>query len=89
MVTRGGAGYGWGLADDNAQMSEALNGRLKHVKERLHEVWETHPAARKMHRLVRGVARRLGRTPRLRTESPNLLPVLIQVLAAFLAAGSG
>jgi ABC-type multidrug transport system ATPase subunit len=64
-------------------MTAALNGRLKHMKERLHEVWETHPAARKVHRLVRGVARRLGRTPRLRTESPNLLPVLIQVLAAF------
>src|SRR3954467_7274404 len=64
-------------------MSAVLNGRLKHMKERLHEVWETHPAARRMHRLVRGVARRLGRTPRLQTESPNLLPVLIQVLAAF------
>jgi ABC-type multidrug transport system ATPase subunit len=42
-----------------------------------------HNLLRRVHRLADSLSRRLLRKPRTVTESPNLLPLLIQVLAAF------
>jgi ABC-type multidrug transport system ATPase subunit len=41
------------------------------------------PIFRRVHRLMDTIGRRVFRKPRTVTESPNLLPLLIQVLAAF------
>ena len=46
------------------------------------------PLFRRAGRLVDNVRRRLLRKPRTVTESPNLLPLLIQVLAAFSKSGA-
>ncbi|MEZ0255463.1 MAG: hypothetical protein ACAI37_09290, partial [Chthoniobacter sp.] len=41
------------------------------------------PLLRRVQRVAENVGRRWMRKPRTVTESPNLLPLLIQVLAAF------
>src|SRR5476651_1635102 len=46
------------------------------------------PLMRRVRRLGDNIRRRLLRKPRTVTESPNLLPLLIQVLAAFSKSGS-
>src|SRR5476651_1012694 len=46
------------------------------------------PLMRRVRRLGDNVRRRLLRKPRTVTESPNLLPLLIQVLAAFSKSGA-
>src|SRR6476619_275685 len=49
----------------------------------LREMWRAHPLAHRLRRVAQNVTRRVLRKPRTVTESPNLLPLLIQVLAAF------
>ena len=49
----------------------------------LREKWQTHPFAHRVRRVAQNVGRRILRKPRTVTEGPNLLPLLIQVLAAF------
>ena len=66
-----------------------LNGHLKDIGEQLREGWQNHPIAHKVRRVAATVGRRLLRRPRTVTESPNLLPLLIQVLAAFSKTGRG
>ena len=53
------------------------------ITRRIHERWQQFPLAHRLRRLTDGTFRRLLRKPRTVTESPNLLPLLIQVLAAF------
>jgi ABC-type multidrug transport system ATPase subunit len=55
----------------------------------LHEIWRAHPLAHRMRRVAQTVTRRILRRRRTVTESPNLLPLLIQVLAAFSKTGGG
>jgi ABC-type multidrug transport system ATPase subunit len=55
----------------------------------LQEMWRGHPLAHRMRRVAQTVARRVLRRRRTVTESPNLLPLLIQVLAAFSKTGGG
>ncbi len=69
-------------------MTSAFNGHLKHLRERLQETWQSSPTARKVRRVAQVVGRRLGKRPRAISESPNLLPLLIQVLAAFSKAAT-
>jgi hypothetical protein len=64
-------------------MTTAVNGPLKQWRDRLAGAWDTNPAARRVRSVVHGIVRKMGRRPRTRAESPNLLPILIQVLAAF------
>ena len=49
----------------------------------LREMWRAHPLAHRLRRVAQNVTRRVLRKRRTVTESPNLLPLLIQVLAAF------
>ena len=60
-------------------MSIFSNGITRHIREHLQQ----HPLAHRLRRLTDGTLRRMLRKPRTVTESPNLLPLLIQVLAAF------
>ena len=60
-------------------MSIFSNGFSRHFREHLQQS----PLAHRFRRLADGTFRRLMRKPRTVTESPNLLPLLIQVLAAF------
>src|SRR5436190_3310735 len=53
------------------------------LRQPLHEFWQHHPLAHRARRWSDGWLRRILRKPRTVTESPNLLPLLIQVLAAF------
>lgn len=46
-------------------------------------LWQRHPLAHRLRRGASELGRRLLRKPRTVVESPNLLPLLIQVLAAF------
>ena len=62
---------------DNGQHSESFIARLGHSLRRLT------PMAYRLQRTTRQFARRAMRKPRTVMESPNLLPLLIQVLAAF------
>src|SRR6476619_3144906 len=55
----------------------------------LREVWRAHPIAHRVRRVAQTLTRRVMRKPRSVTESPNLLPLLIQVLAAFSKTGGG
>jgi ABC-type multidrug transport system ATPase subunit len=55
----------------------------------LREVWRAHPIAHRVRRVAQTLRRRVMRKPRTVTESPNLLPLLIQVLAAFSKTGGG
>src|SRR5438874_374506 len=60
-------------------MSIFSNDLTRHLREHLQQ----RPLAHRLRRLTDGTLRRLLRKPRTVTESPNLLPLLIQVLAAF------
>ena len=60
-------------------MSTTNHGYAKKLSEQPRGV----PFLRRMRRLADNVSRRWMRKPRTVTESPNLLPLLIQVLAAF------
>jgi ABC-type multidrug transport system ATPase subunit len=62
---------------DNGHHEETLIERLGHNFRRLT------PMAYRLQRASRQIARRAMRKPRTVLESPNLLPLLIQVLAAF------
>ena len=62
---------------DNGSDGDTLLARLGHGIRRLT------PMAYRLQRTTRQFARRALRKPRTVTESPNLLPLLIQVLAAF------
>jgi ABC-type multidrug transport system ATPase subunit len=62
---------------DQGQNGESFIGRLGHSLRRLT------PMAYRLQRTTRQFARRAMRKPRTVLESPNLLPLLIQVLAAF------
>jgi ABC transport system ATP-binding/permease protein len=64
-------------------MPTLSNGRLSELREHLRDAWQTHPTAHRMRRAAASVGRRLLRRPRSVAEGPNLLPLLIQVLAAF------
>ena len=64
-------------------MTLPLSGNFQHLRDRLRESWQSHPTATRVKRLMRRIRRKLGRRPRTTAENPNLLPVLIQVLAAF------
>ena len=55
----------------------------------LREQLRSHPLTHRLVRTVQTLHRRLLRKPRTVTESPNLLPLLIQVLAAFSKTGRG
>ena len=65
-------------------MSLLHNGLTKKLRERAQAL----PFARRLGRLADSVSRRVTRKQRTVTESPNLLPLLIQVLAAFSKSGS-
>lgn len=60
---------------------------MKDLSERARKTWQSHPASYRIRRLAHDFGRRILRKPRTVTESPNLLPLLIQVLAAFSKAG--
>jgi ABC-type multidrug transport system ATPase subunit len=60
-------------------MSILSNGFTQHLREK----WQQHPLAHRLRRAADRSWRRVLREPRTVTESPNLLPLLIQVLAAF------
>src|SRR4051812_35578540 len=64
-----------------------LDVRLKDLSSRARDAWHSHPASYRIRRLANDFGRRMLRKPRTVTESPNLLPLLIQVLAAFSKAG--
>ncbi len=68
-------------------MSHLTNGHFSRLREQVREVWQSHPTAHRVRRAVENVGRRFLRRPRSVTESPNLLPLLIQVLASFSKAG--
>ncbi len=68
-------------------MSIFTNGHFNRLREQLRDAWQTHPAAHRVQRAAASVGRRIWRRPRGVTESLNLLPLLIQVLAAFSKAG--
>ena len=60
-------------------MSIFSNGSSRHLREHM----QRHPLAHRLRRLADGTLCRLLRKPRTMTESPNLLPLLIQAIAAF------
>src|SRR3954469_9710110 len=64
-------------------MTPIPNGHLKGLRHRLEDAWHDSPSAKRLRRFGRNVARRFGHRPRGAAESANLLPLLIQVLAAF------
>ncbi len=66
-------------------MSILKFGLTEHFRERL----QANPLAHKARRMAKNFGRRLLRRPRSVTEGPNLLPLLIQVLAAFSKSGVG
>ncbi len=66
-------------------MSSLITGLPQLLREQL----RNHPLTHRLVRTVQTLQRRLLRKPRTVTESPNLLPLLIQVLAAFSKTGRG
>jgi ABC-type multidrug transport system ATPase subunit len=60
-------------------MTTIPEGIKQHLEERLQDV----PLSQRARRFVQRLGRRIMRQPRSASESPNLLPLLIQVLAAF------
>ncbi len=60
-------------------MTTIPEGIKQHLEERLQDV----PLTQRVRRFALRLGRRLMRQPRSASESPNLLPLLIQVLAAF------
>ncbi|MEY5027181.1 MAG: hypothetical protein RLZZ244_2709, partial [Verrucomicrobiota bacterium] len=68
-------------------MSPILESLLQEVRAHLKEAWLQLPLIHRGWHHLQYLARRLARRPRTVTESPNLLPLLIQVLAAFSKGG--
>lgn len=66
-------------------MSSLKTGLSQFLREQL----RNHPLTHRLVRTAQTLQRRLLRKPRTVTESPNLLPLLIQVLAAFSKTGRG
>ncbi len=60
---------------------------MKDLSDRARNAWQSHPASYRVRHLAQYFGRRVLRKPRTVTESGNLLPLLIQVLAAFSKAG--
>ncbi len=69
-------------------MSPILESLLREASIRLREAWNSLPLVHRLWHNLQFLARRLARRPRTVTESPNLLPLLIQVLAAFSKGGA-
>jgi ABC-type multidrug transport system ATPase subunit/ABC-type multidrug transport system permease subunit len=69
-------------------MSPILQSLLRELKSRLWEMWNQVPLVHRAWHNLQFIARRIARRPRTVTESPNLLPLLIQVLAAFSKGGA-
>ncbi|MEI6713029.1 MAG: ATP-binding cassette domain-containing protein [Verrucomicrobiota bacterium] len=69
-------------------MSQIIDSLLHEVRARLKDVWMQLPLIHRGWHNIQYLARRLARRPRTVTESPNLLPLLIQVLAAFSKGGA-
>lgn len=66
-------------------MSILKNGLTRQWRERL----QANPVAHRVRRAAQNVGRRILRRPRSVAEGPNLLPLLIQVLAAFSKTARG
>ena len=64
-------------------MSPILESLRKELHSRLRGAWQQVPLLPRAWHQLHYLARRLARRPRTVTESPNLLPLLIQVLATF------
>ncbi len=69
-------------------MSPIFESLRRELRARLRDAWPRVPLVHRLLHSVQFVARRLARRPRTVTESPNLLPLLIQVLAAFSKGGA-
>ncbi len=69
-------------------MSPILKSLLHEAKGRLRAAWTRVPLLPRLWHTLQFLARRAARKPRTVTESPNLLPLLIQVLAAFSKGGA-
>jgi hypothetical protein len=69
-------------------MPKSESGFAKDLRHRVREMIPDHPAAEKMQRTARLWGRRLLGKSRATAESTNLLPLLIQVLAAFSKSGT-
>ncbi|MEO8351659.1 MAG: ATP-binding cassette domain-containing protein, partial [Chthoniobacteraceae bacterium] len=69
-------------------MPKSDPGFAKDLRHRVRETISDHPAAEKMQRTARLWGRRLLGKSRAPAESTNLLPLLIQVLAAFSKSGT-
>jgi ABC-type multidrug transport system ATPase subunit/ABC-type multidrug transport system permease subunit len=69
-------------------MSPILESLLREFRSRLWEMWTRVPLVHRLWHSLQFISRRLARRPRTVTESPNLLPLLIQVLAAFSKGGA-
>jgi len=65
------------------------NGFAKELRERVTERLRTHPLGSKVSNVVERLTRRWLGKGRTSSESPNLLPLLIQVLAAFSKSARG
>jgi ABC-type multidrug transport system ATPase subunit len=64
-------------------MSTILESLLHQLRLRILSAWSRVPLIHRALSTLRYIGRRIARLPRTVTESPNLLPLLIQVLAAF------
>ena len=69
-------------------MSPILESLAREMRSRLQDAWMRLPLVHRAWHSLQFIARRLARRPRTVTESPNLLPLLIQVLAAFSKGGA-
>ena len=69
-------------------MSRIVESLLREVRTQAKRAWMRVPLIHRGWHNLRYAARRLARRPRTVTESPNLLPLLIQVLAAFSRGGA-
>jgi ABC-type multidrug transport system ATPase subunit len=70
-------------------MSILSQGLTKEFRERVGEQLRAHPLARRFSRVADRLSRRWLGKSRTTSESPNLLPLLIQVLAAFSRSARG
>src|SRR5690348_4309787 len=70
-------------------MPLSSNGFAKEIRERVSERLRSHPLGSRLARATDRFTRRWLRKRGTPTESPNLLPLLIQVLAAFSKSAKG
>src|SRR4051794_32428168 len=75
--------------EESHLMSLLANGYAKELRERFSERLRALPGARQVQRAATRIGRRWLRKVRTPKESPNLLPLLIQVLAAFSRSARG